>query len=164
MRFKSNGPHTLTRTPSANADAPATLSPWNTKSPSRPQPHAPRHRAPRPHGPHRRPCAVRLLKAGGCFSRAQNLEQSFVAGTNPPATTTRRNNLAQRHRVAKQPPGPQHPPRRQATRTCGRSGGVQERGKAQWGRETSWNTVWRNGGPGWIRTINPTIMSRLLCP
>ena len=21
-----------------------------------------------------------------------------------------------------------------------------------------------DGGPGWIRTINPTIMSRLLCP
>ena len=63
-------------------------------------------------------------------------DQYFISGTKAPATTT----------PTKQPPAtapareatprpPQHPPRRRATRTCGGSGGVQERGKAQCGKE-----------------------------
>ena len=91
---------TLTRPHCPHSDAPATLPPWNThprpcnrKSLPPPRHGAPRHGAPRSHRPHRRPSAVQPPKAGGCLSRAQILEQSFVAGTNPPATTARRNNL-----------------------------------------------------------------------
>ena len=74
-------PTTLTRAPRAQADASVTLSPWNTHA--RPStstsPPPPRRGVPRPDGSHRRPRAVRPLTAGGCFSRAQNLEQRFCS-------------------------------------------------------------------------------------
>ena len=74
-------PTTLTRAPRAQANTSATLSPWNTHA--RPStstsPPSSRRGVPRPHGPHRRPRAVRPLTAGGCFSRAQNLEQRFCS-------------------------------------------------------------------------------------
>ena len=131
-------PPTLTRAPSANPDASATLPPWNThattsNSTSPPQP---RHGAPCPHGPHRRPRAVPPPTAGGCFSRAQKLGPTFCiwnegASYDHPDETTSRNCTGSRSNLRP----PQHPPRRRATRTCGGSGGVQERGKAQCGRE-----------------------------
>ena len=107
---------TLTRAPRANAPVPATLSPWNTHA--RPStstsPPPPRHGVPRPRGQHRQPRAVQPLAAGGCLARAQILEPSFVAGTNPPATTARRNNLPLRPPAALQPAAFARPLSRQA--------------------------------------------------
>ena len=61
-------------------------------------------------------------------------------------------------------PGPQHPPRRRATRTCGESGRVQERGKAQWGRETR-GTVWRRRWAPWpTPPRRPCAASPTRCP
>ena len=62
----SAGYPTLTRAPRANADAPVTIPSWNISSPP-----PSRHCAPRPHGPHRRPPAVRPPSPGGCFPQGK---------------------------------------------------------------------------------------------
>ena len=106
------GPTTLTRAPRAQANTPATLPPWNTHarpSTSTPPP-PPRRGVPRSRGPHRRPRAVRPLTAGGCFSRAQNLEQRFCSW----------DESASYGHPLKQPPAappPRRPLRRRAART-----------------------------------------------
>ena len=90
---------TLTPTPRANAVAPVTIPSWNISSPP-----PSRHCAPRPHGPHRHPPAVRPPSPGGCFPQGKTTFVLYLRCAKPatePFTRTTSNSQGSPY---KQPP------------------------------------------------------------
>ena len=70
----------------------------------------------------------------GFVAEMRQISYKSNAKTTPPPRSQSRRNL----------PATQRPPRRRATGTCDGSGGIEEKGKGKWKRETSGNIVWRN--------------------